>query len=227
MAEEPIKDNNENPKEEIVDNPDLENEELSESEENDSEQTESEKPDSVSDEEIKSDDNKVKEDSLKDDSTSSEEDNISEPLDSYPVLIIDDDRWLQRIFSQYLKSWGFKHVQAMNSFEGVDMAVKHKPLLIFLDIIMPDVTGDITLKFLKGIDFLKEVPVVIISGNLNKEVLKNTYKDGAAGFISKPFTKDILYSKIKDVLDKRIFNRMVKDGLIEEIVTKKTYIAGQ
>lgn len=140
---------------------------------------------------------------------------MADPLESYPVLVIDDDRWIQRIFSQYLKNWGFEYLNASNSFEGLDLAIKHKPLLIFLDIIMPDVTGDITLKFIRGIESISKTPVVIISGNLNKDVLKSTYKDGATGFISKPFTKEILYQKIKEVLDPKIYKRMVHDELID------------
>jgi len=120
---------------------------------------------------------------------------MSDPLESYPILVIDDDRWIQRIFSQYLKNWGFEYISASNSFEGLDLAIKHKPLVIFLDIIMQDVTGDITLKFIRGVESISNTPVVIISGNLNKDVLKSTYKDGATGFISKPFTKEILYQK--------------------------------
>lgn len=150
-----------------------------------------------------------------------------EPMDSYPVLIIDDDKWIQRIFSQYLTSWGFEHVAAATPFEGTDVALKNKPILIFLDIIMPEVTGDVTLKFIKGIEELKDIPVVIISGKLNKEVLKTTYKDGATGFISKPFTKDILFSKVIEVVDKKIINRMAADGLIDlKLAKKRTHIAG-
>lgn len=145
---------------------------------------------------------------------------MSESLERYPVVVVDDDRWIQRIFNQYLKSWGFEYIAASNSFEGLDLSIKNKPLIIFLDIIMPDVTGDITLKFIRGIEELAQTPVVIISGNLNKDVLKSTYKDGAAGFISKPFTKEILYQKIKDVLDPKIYNRMVADGLIDPSLIK-------
>lgn len=152
---------------------------------------------------------------------------IAPARDSYPILIIDDDRWIQRIFAQYLKSWGFDHIVATNPFEGLDLAIKKKPIMIFLDIIMPYVTGDITLKFLKGVEEVKDIPVVIISGNLNKEVLKTTYKDGATGFISKPFTKDILYSKIWEVVDPSIIKRMIKDGLMDlKLAQKKKQIAG-
>lgn len=154
-----------------------------------------------------------------------EEDNaMAEPMESYPVLVIDDDRWIQRIFNQYLKNWGFEHINASNSYEGLDLAIKHKPLLIFLDIIMPDVTGDITLKFIRGIESISSIPVVVISGNLNKDVLKSTYKDGATGFVSKPFTKEILYEKIKEVLDPKIYNRMVNDGKIDPKLLKSNKI---
>ncbi len=153
-------------------------------------------------------------------SAESEDKEMSPSLDSYPVVVIDDDRWIQRIFNQYLKNWGFDYFPASNSFEGLDVSIKSKPLIIFLDIIMPDVTRDITLKFIRGIEELRDTPVVIISGNLNKDVLKTTYKDGATGFISKPFSKEILFQKIKDVLDPKIFRRMVEDGLIDPKLIK-------
>lgn len=153
-------------------------------------------------------------------SAESEDKEMSPSLDSYPVVVIDDDRWIQRIFNQYLKNWGFDYFPASNSFEGLDVSIKSKPLIIFLDIIMPDVTGDITLKFIRGIEELRDTPVVIISGNLNKDVLKTTYKDGATGFISKPFSKELLFQKIKDVLDPKIFRRMVEDGLIDPKLIK-------
>jgi len=149
----------------------------------------------------------------------------AEPMDAYKVLIIDDDRWMQRIFSQYLKTWGMTHLAASNSFKGLEMAIEEQPLMIFLDIVMPDVTGDITIKFLKNIEATANIPVVIISGNLNKEVLKNTYKDGAEGFITKPFTKDVLQEKLTTCIDKKIMRRIVKDGLIAPSAATKKYLA--
>jgi|GEM_PF-1785999 len=150
---------------------------------------------------------------------------IADPLDAYKVLVIDDDRWMQRIFSQYLKTWGMTHLAAPDSFKGLELALEEKPLMIFLDIVMPDVTGDITIKFLKHMELTKDIPVVIISGNLNKEVLKNTYKDGAQGFITKPFTKEVLQEKISTSIDKKIIRRMIKDGLIAPSVATKKYLA--
>lgn len=179
------------------------------------------KEDSISDEDAKKIAESPSSNKSKAEGSAESTETMADPMDSYPILIVDDDRWLQRIFSQYLKSWGFTHLQAMNPFEGLELALKHKPLVIFLDIVMPDVRGDIVIKFLKGMEEIKDIPVVIISSELSREILQNTYKDGASGFISKPFTKEILYSKLKEVLDRKVFLRMVHDGLFETQLEKK------
>lgn len=137
------------------------------------------------------------------------------------ILTIDDDKWIQRIFSQYLHQWGFKHFAANDPFTGLSEAMRQQPHLIFLDLIMPEVSGEVLLQFLKNLEFTRHIPVVIISGNLNKEVLRNTYIHGAKGFISKPFNQDILYSKIKEVIDSKLFEKMVDAGRIVPITLKK------
>ncbi|MCX6148686.1 MAG: response regulator [Candidatus Kapabacteria bacterium] len=137
------------------------------------------------------------------------------------ILTIDDDKWIQRIFSQYLQQWGFKHILSSDAFSGLTEAINQQPHLIFLDLIMPDVTGEVLLQFLKNLEYTRDIPVVIISGNLNKEVLRNTYILGAKGFISKPFNQDILYSKIKEVIDPELFEKMVDLGRIVPNALKK------
>jgi CheY-like chemotaxis protein len=121
------------------------------------------------------------------------------------VLIIDDDKWVQRVLGHYLKEWGFQHEAALDPLDGIALAVGHRPLLIILDIIMPEVHGDVLLKMLKRIEITANIPVIVMSGNLNKEILGTTFKEGAAGFISKPISQDILYQKIKDCLGPQIF----------------------
>lgn len=124
------------------------------------------------------------------------------------VLIIDDDKWVQRVLGHYLKEWGFQPESALDPLDGIALAVGHRPLLIILDIIMPEVHGDILLKMLKRIDITADIPVIVMSGNLNKEILGNTFKEGAAGFISKPISQDILFQKINDCLGPLIFKEV-------------------
>lgn len=134
-----------------------------------------------------------------------------ELLDSFPILIIDDDKWIHRVVAHYLRSWGFKPESAMDAVEGISKAIKHRPLVILLDIIMPEVSGDVLLRMLKNVELTANIPVIVISGNLSKEILGKTYKEGAVGYISKPITQDALYGKLKDCLGPTVFREIVKD----------------
>jgi PleD family two-component response regulator len=116
------------------------------------------------------------------------------------VLIIDDDRWMHKIIAQFLHEVGLNTKSSFDAYDGIANAVESSPILIFLDILMPEVKGDALLKMLKKIKTTKDIPVIIMSGNLNKEVLANTFRNGASGFISKPFTKELVFTKVKECL---------------------------
>lgn len=124
---------------------------------------------------------------------------------SFPVLIVDDDKWIHRVLSHYLRSWGFEPYSAYDAIEGVALAIKHRPILILLDIVMPEVKGDIMLRMLKKIEITTDIPIIVISGNLNTEVLGNTFKNGAAGFLTKPITQQVLQDKVSECLGPAIF----------------------
>ncbi len=116
---------------------------------------------------------------------------------SYTILLIDDDQWMHRLINNYTRQWGFQLMSAFNPIDGIAAAIKEKPAIILLDIIMQDMTGDMVLKLFKGIEITRNIPIIIISGNLNSELLGNTYRDGAMDFISKPVNEHVLFEKLK------------------------------
>lgn len=132
----------------------------------------------------------------------------------YKILVIDDDKWIVRLFKQYLNQWGFTTISAINPFQGLNEAIHHKPLAIFLDVLIPEVAGDTLLKFLKRGDVTTDIPVVLISANLNKTIIKSTYLSGASGFLTKPLSQDILYNKVCEILDEETYNKMISEGLL-------------
>ncbi len=129
-----------------------------------------------------------------------------------PVLIIDDDSWIHRLLSKYLVSYGFHPISSTDPFEGIGMAVKEKPDLIFLDVLMPELNGDKVLRILRAIDVTANTPILILSANLNKDIIKLMMSGKASGFVSKPFTHEVLIGKIKEVC-----NPSVLSGLELEI----------
>lgn len=129
----------------------------------------------------------------------------------YSVLIIDDDIWMQRILSKTLQSYGFKNVYlASNGFEGIDLAVEHHPSLIIMDILMPDLSGHLTLKIIKKIKLTKNIPVLMVSALSDTENLGLAVKMGTAGFISKPFTRATVYEKLISIFGKENLDLIAK-----------------
>lgn len=127
------------------------------------------------------------------------------------ALIIDDDIWIQRIFARTLQNFGFTNTYlASNGFEGISLAVEHRPVLIILDILMPELSGHLTLKVLKHIKITSQIPVLMVSAMSDAENLGRAVKIGTAGFISKPFTKATVLDKLITIFGKETIDRMSK-----------------
>lgn len=124
-----------------------------------------------------------------------------------PVLIIDDDIWMQRILSKIISSFGFIPYVASNGYDGIALAVEHRPALIMLDVLMPEISGHQTLKVLKHINVTKEIPIVMVTAISDIENIGLAIKAGAAGFVGKPFTRATIYDKIRDVVNKDVISQ--------------------
>lgn len=115
------------------------------------------------------------------------------------ILVIDDDTWMQRYITNALESVGYKVYVASDAVRGLNSAITIIPDLILLDIIMPVITGDMLVYILKRLDLTENIPVLILSGNLDAGIIAKTYKTGAKGFITKPFTRELLINKVNEI----------------------------
>ena len=84
--------------------------------------------------------------------------------------------------------------------EGIQKAIEHRPEIIFLDLMMPNVDGVKMLKVLKMIDSLKNIPVIIISGNTNRSNVLTVIESGADRIISKPLKKEVIIKNVVELL---------------------------
>jgi CheY-like chemotaxis protein len=132
-------------------------------------------------------------------------------MTEFSVLIVDDDVWMQRILAKTLESYGFKKTfLASDGFSGIALAVENTPLLIVMDILMPDLTGLQALRILKQIKTTKNIPVLMVSALSDTENLTMAVKYGTAGFISKPFTRATVFEKLGAIFGKDKVERIAK-----------------
>lgn len=123
-----------------------------------------------------------------------------EPAPLRTVLVVDDNESLQRLFRRYLTGLPYAVLGAQSAAEGLEMARRHLPDLIMLDIMMPRQDGWELLGMLQAAPDLTQIPVVICSV-LSHETLARSL--GVAGYLKKPVAQDALVQMVRSVLGGR------------------------
>jgi len=100
------------------------------------------------------------------------------------VLVVDDDEALQTMFKLFLKKAGFSRLVVGTGKDALAALAKQKFDFCFLDLQLPDITGDEIYKHAKKID--PELPIVIITGYPDSQMLDNILKFGPVTVLKKP-----------------------------------------
>lgn len=79
------------------------------------------------------------------------------------ILIVEDDAHLRRAVVDKLKSSGYRVMEAEDGNSGLNMAIKERPDLILLDLMLPKMDGLSLLSELRRDDWGKDVPVIVIT----------------------------------------------------------------
>jgi len=79
------------------------------------------------------------------------------------VLVVDDDLDMRIFITTLLETSGFKPLSAVDGKQGLEIALRDKPSLIILDVMMPRESGISTYRDLKTIPEVKGIPVIMLS----------------------------------------------------------------
>ena len=105
------------------------------------------------------------------------------------ILVIDDDPSVRDLMSRFLTKLNFHVVAAANGEEGIRLAQQVHPLLITLDVVMPDCDGWAVLNRLKSDSELAEIPVIMVTVVDNEAM---GLELGASNYLIKPVDRDRL-----------------------------------
>jgi DNA-binding response OmpR family regulator len=114
-----------------------------------------------------------------------------------PVLVVEDDRKIARVVALYLEEAGYRVVVAESGRKALAAAAKEKPLLVILDLMLPDVGGEQVIQELAG---LGDIPVIILTSKSSEEDRVVGFALGADDYVVKPFSPRELVSRVKAVL---------------------------
>ena len=117
------------------------------------------------------------------------------------VLIVEDDRYISKMYQLKLSLDGMEVQVADNGRIGVEKVKEFKPDIILLDVLMPELDGYEVLKIIKGEPESKDIPVLILSNLGQEDHIQKGMQLGATGYIVKSqYTPSKVVEKIKQVL---------------------------
>lgn len=117
------------------------------------------------------------------------------------VLVIDDDPSIREVAALALAAFGGHEVTtAGDGAEGVELARRVLPDAILLDVMMPTVDGPTVLARIRGVDALRDVPVVFLTAKVGAPDMSRLDGLGAVAVIPKPFDPVTLAQQLAHVL---------------------------
>lgn len=121
-----------------------------------------------------------------------------------PILVVEDDSIIRSVAGLSLKPLGRPVLFAENGHEALAIARKERPAVIVLDYMLPLMDGTETLKRMKQDPRTADIPVVIMSANTR--VANGLYDafEGAACFVSKPFSPTTLRTEVHRLLEENL-----------------------
>ena len=117
------------------------------------------------------------------------------------VLLIEDDEMLLDMYNLKFLESGFDILKASNGLDGYEAAVKNRPDIILLDIILPQMDGFAVMEKLKQNKDTEKIPVFFLTNLKQEEDVERGKKLGAVGYLVKAtLTPTQILEKVKQFL---------------------------
>lgn len=116
------------------------------------------------------------------------------------LLVVDDDDFQLKLLCRMLGDTDFEVHVASDGLEALASLRERRPDLILMDVNLGGIGGIETTRRLKASPHLANIPVIMVTGHSDKEVVVESLKAGAAGFIVKPVSREVLLAKVQALL---------------------------
>lgn len=119
------------------------------------------------------------------------------------ILIIDDDSFLVNLYIKKFNDSGFEVFSALEGEKGMELAKKHCPDIIILDVLLPEMGGYEVLRELKKNAITTSIPVIMLTNFFQKEDIEKFLKLGVKDYLIKShFMPSEVVTKVEKALGK-------------------------
>lgn len=134
------------------------------------------------------------------------------------LLVVDDDRVIIRQIEKFLTAIGHSYV-ALTNPQNVFVELEMETIdLILLDVYMPVLDGVTLLKQLKSHPLYQNIPVIMITGMEDKQLLAQSFEHGATDFINKPIDFLVFKARVQAALTTQAYIQKVEHQKTELLI---------
>jgi twitching motility two-component system response regulator PilH len=116
------------------------------------------------------------------------------------VLVVDDSATIRAVLGKMLMQDGYEVLKAADGESAIEMAQSQLPDLIFLDIVLPGLSGFAVLRALRREGATRTTPIIMMSGNQQATEQFYVQRFGADGFVKKPFGRAEVFHAIRSLV---------------------------
>jgi len=117
------------------------------------------------------------------------------------IFIIDDQPFMIKLIQYNMRKNGYETITETNAIKALENIEKIAPDLVILDIRMPNITGTELCYEFKKIKIIKDIPIIILTGELEQNNEQEAITAGATAFMTKPFSPIALALKVKELIN--------------------------
>lgn len=121
--------------------------------------------------------------------------------DSVCIMVVDDDPIIVRFVEANLRQYGFSVIKAKDGLSALKLLEEHRPDMIILDIMMPEMDGD---EVCRRVREQSDIPIIMLSARSEVSSRVNLLDCGADDYITKPFGIGELMARVKSLLRRKL-----------------------
>ena len=120
-----------------------------------------------------------------------------------PILIAEDEKDIAELVEYHLKQSGFPVTVASDGTSALEKVKKNRPILIILDLMLPDMDGKDICRMLKSDPHTRTIPILMLTAKAEEIDRIVGFELGADDYVTKPFSPRELVLRVKAILKKR------------------------
>jgi CheY-like chemotaxis protein len=125
--------------------------------------------------------------------------NIEHITEAASIMVVEDDPINMLLISEVLRKMGFDIIRANNGKEALEILPHYDPVLIFMDVNMPEMDGYTTTRFIRAMgEPYQQIPIIALTADAMQGDREKCLAAGMDDYISKPFRIEVIIGVFKN-----------------------------